>query len=621
MVAMRRKLGLIDVFCIATGAMISSGIFILPGVIFDSIGPAMFISYLLAGILSLVGIINVLELSTAMPCAGGNYYFITRSMGPLIGTVAGCMSWFALVLKTAFAIYGMAEVFHVALGWPIIGPGMVFTLIFLGVNLIGVKEAAMLENLMVWLLLAICAAFFCWGLGSVSVHRFSPFILPGKRPEDILFTAGVVYVAYGGLLQSLSISEEVKNPTRNIPLGIISSIFVVTVLYVLILIVAVGMMPPEKLRTSMTPLADAAALLAGKPGWIAMSIAAMLAFTTTANAGIMASARYPFSMSRDGFFPKILSWETAKGTPVPALLLTAAVMMTILFMPLEMLVKSASAVILSTYVLSAFAVIILRESKVLNYRPTFRAPFYPIMQIVTIILFSLLVYNMGWAAMRFNLGLILACVLIYYLYGRKTSREYALLHLLERITNRRLTSTSHGLEDELKHVVHERDEVIKDAFDLLVEQSPVLDLAEAHSEEEFLQAASAALAERTGLDLPQVRSLLEEREKESSTVINHFVAIPHIIMEGNEVFELIIVRCVKGIRLPGADETIKAAFVLAGTRDRRNLHLKALAAIAQIIQGPNFERRWLEARDRQQLRDILLLGKRKRNVPAGPPKT
>ena len=107
---LKKGLTLLDVFCIATGAMISSGIFILPGLAFSRTGPSVFISYFLAGILALIGIMSVIELSTAMPKAGGDYYFINRSLGPLVGTISGLLGWFALSLKSAFAIFGISEI-------------------------------------------------------------------------------------------------------------------------------------------------------------------------------------------------------------------------------------------------------------------------------------------------------------------------------------------------------------------------------------------------------------------------------------------------------------------------------------------------------------------------------
>ena len=109
---MERKLNFLDVFSIASGAMISSGIFVLPAIAYNHTGSSLFISYLIGGIIALIGILSIAELSSAMPKAGGDYYFISRSFGPLMGTINGFLSWFALSLKSAFAIYGLSGVFQ-----------------------------------------------------------------------------------------------------------------------------------------------------------------------------------------------------------------------------------------------------------------------------------------------------------------------------------------------------------------------------------------------------------------------------------------------------------------------------------------------------------------------------
>ncbi|MDY0169165.1 MAG: amino acid permease [Thermoguttaceae bacterium] len=97
---LKRNLGLLDVFCIASGAMISSGIFVLPGLAHAQAGPAVVVSYFLAGLLASVGLLNVAELATAMPRAGGDYFFVTRTLGPAVGTIGGLLTWFSLSLKS-----------------------------------------------------------------------------------------------------------------------------------------------------------------------------------------------------------------------------------------------------------------------------------------------------------------------------------------------------------------------------------------------------------------------------------------------------------------------------------------------------------------------------------------
>ncbi len=107
-VELKRRLGLLHVFCIASGAMISSGIFVLPGLAYARAGPAVGLSYLLAGALAATGLLSTAELATAMPKAGSDYFFITRSVGPAVGTIAGVLNWVSFSLKSAFALVGMA---------------------------------------------------------------------------------------------------------------------------------------------------------------------------------------------------------------------------------------------------------------------------------------------------------------------------------------------------------------------------------------------------------------------------------------------------------------------------------------------------------------------------------
>ena len=130
--------------------------------------------------------------------------------------------------------------------------------------------------------------------------------------------------------------------------------------------------------------------------------------------------------------------------------------------------------------------------------------------------------------------------------------------------------------------------------------------------DEFCNEVGTVLAERLSMDKADVLSLLHEREKESSTVIGPGLAIPHIVLSGEKKFDILLARCKKGITFPESDAPVHAVFVLAGTRDERNFHLRALAAIAQIGQDLHFYKHWIRAKDKESLRDVILLGKRLR---------
>ncbi|MBT8042677.1 MAG: amino acid permease [Kiritimatiellales bacterium] len=609
---MKKGLGFIDVFCIASGAMISSGIFVLPGLAFAQIGPAMIVSYFIAGLLALIGVLSVIELATAMPKAGGDYYFLTRSLGPLVGTVSGLLSWFALSLKTAFAIFGLAEVVFLLSGEriPLFATAAPVTILFAVLNIKGTEAAAKFEVLLVALLFLLLGTYFALGMPNMHASHFQPFVVEGAGLKEILSTAGFVFVSFGGLLKTATIAEEVRNPRFNIPAGFIAATIAITVLYALLLIVTVGVLPGTELASSFTPIADAARLLAGGWGFGAITLAAMLAFVTTANAGIMSASRYPLALGRDKLLPPFVAKVNKKGEPIVAIIMTSIVILASLLLDIEKLVKAASAVVISAYVLSAAAVLVMRHSRLTNYRPTFRVPLCPWLPLFGIISFSLLIIDMGLAAVEISLGFAAVGVLIYFFYGRKrTNMEYALLHIVEGLTNQRLTADS--LEKELYEVLHQRDEVVHDAFDDILKTAGAVDLEPGANQQTLLDTVAQTLEAELDLSADEIRARFIEREEQGSCVMTPFVAIPHIIVDGEQLFKILLVRSREGIEFE-ADTSVKAFFVIVGSRDMRQLHLKALAAIAHIVQHSEFEKRWTTAKNEAQLKDILLLSERVR---------
>ncbi len=613
---LRRGLSLVHVFCIASGAMISSGLFILPGLAHALAGPAVVLSYLLAGLLALTGLLSIAELATAMPRAGADYFFIARGMGSATGTVAGLLSWSALSLKSAFALVGMAA--FARLLFPVNAHimGILFCVVFVVINLLGVREAARLQVALVIGLFALMLLYVVRGLPVVNVRHFEPFAPGGLRA--VFSTAGFVFVSYGGLLKVASVAEEVKRPRRAIPLGLILSLLAVSACYTLMVFVTSGVLGAAELDHSLTPISDGAAAIMGRGGWIALSVGAILAFVTTANAGIMTASRYLFALSRDRLLPEPLGlvWARFK-TPHVSILTTGAVVAGALLVKLDFLVKAASLSFVLTYILSNLSVIVLRESRVQNYRPSFRAPLYPWLQLLGIVGFAFVITQMGGGAFLISSLLIVIGFSAYWFYGRaRTGRESALLHLIERITSKELVTGT--LEQELKDIIRERDEIVLDRFDRMIEESLVLDLDEAMPVEDFLKLVAEKMSERLNVSAPLLRKLLSDRERESSTVLSATMAVPHIVIEGEKKFEILLARSRKGIAFSENAPQVHAAFVLIGTKDERNFHLCALSAIAQVAMERDFERLWMAARSPQALRDVVLLAERRRTcLPSG----
>ena len=609
---LRKDLGLVDVFCLAAGAMISSGLFILPGLAHARAGPSVVVSYFLAGLLAGMGLLSTAELATAMPKSGGDYFFIARGMGSAVGTIAGVLNWFALSLKSAFALVGIAAFAKLmfTIDPRLVGIGLCAA--FVGLNLFGVKEAARFQVVLVFGLLGILLLYIVMGLPAVRVQNFSPFAPHGLR--SVFSTAGFVFVSYGGLLQIASVSEEVRNPGRTIPMGMLLSLVVVVAFYTLMVFIASGVLGAGNLDHSLTPISDSAFVFMGGGGKVLLGIAAMMAFLTTANAGIMAASRYLLAMSHDGLLPSPLQRVGRRfRTPYISVVVTGVIVALAFFVKLDILVEAASTVLIVSYILSSLSIIVLRESRVQNYRPKFHSPFYPWVQIIAIIGFTFVLFEMGEEAFLISSLLVISGFSVYWFFGRARDRnESAILHLIQRITAKELVTGL--LEAELKEIIRSRDEIVLDRFDRIIEDSIVLDLDGAVSSTEFFGLVSRKMSERFEMEASDLLEAFLKSESENSSVLNGDVAIPHIIIEGKHLFDILLARSRDGIVLSENEPPVHSIFILAGTKDDRNFHLRALAAIAQIVQDPRFMDKWIHAPNKQGLRDAVLLGERKRSA-------
>jgi amino acid transporter/mannitol/fructose-specific phosphotransferase system IIA component (Ntr-type) len=628
---LKKELGFWEVFSIASGAMISSGIFILPGIAFEKAGPSIIFSYFLGGILALSGILNVIELATAMPKAGGDYFFVMRTLGPLVGTISGVLSWFALSLKSAFAIMGISSFIDGIFYGSVTANDMFFisiaiTLFFMILNIVGVDIAARFEVTLVVILICVMIIYIIAGSRSIDFSRYTPFVASfenGKIKEvfpmfqnagiyRIVGTTSLIFVSFGGLLKAITVAEEVKDAGNNITKGMIASIMTITVLYVLMLTVTIGNIDGGALAGSLSPISETGKRIFGPWGYYLINFAALLAFFTTANAGIMAASRYPMALSRDGLVPPIMSTVSIRfKTPVLSILFTGIFIMLSLMLPLELLAKTASAVILLAYILTSLCVIILRESNVKNYKPIFKAPLYPWLQISCIIIFNYFMLSLGWKVLKINVLLIIVSMLVYFLYGKKrTSQEYALLHLLLRITEN--LGLKHGLEEELRDIIQERDEVELDEFDRLIKNAKILDLEGPVTLDELFVIEAKHLTSVVQKTERELIDLFNDRERESSTAVTDFTAIPHIVVDEKDLFYLMVIRCREGIRFNEKRQSVKAVFLFISSPTLRKTHLRTLASIASLASEESYEIKWMNAKNENYLRDMILLSKRKR---------
>ena len=609
---LKKELTLLDIFCIATGAMMSSGLFILPGLAYAKAGPAVILSYIIAGVFCVPTVLSMAELTTAMPKAGGDYFYIMRGFGPLLGTMAGFSTWFSLSLKGAFALLGMGAYLTIMTHLPMHIIALICCLFFIILNLIGVKEAGRFQVWLVIGLLGILISYVIWGMRAVDFGHFSPFLSKGLNP--LFATASFVFISYGGLTKVVALAEEVKNPGRNLPLGMILSLIVTSILYALVIFVTIGVLKLEPLKHDLTPISDGAGVFGGDIFKIIIGIGAFLAFISTANAGIMTASRYPLGMSRDKLLPSAFQRISSRfKTPYISILFTGAFMiLAIYFLRLELLVKVASTVLILLYILANLTLILFRESKISSYKPKFHSPFYPYMQILGILGGGFLLIEMGTFIVFLTMLFLLSGLIWYKIYAQKrASRDSALIYVLERLVAKDKELISDNLLAELKDIVIQRDALIKDKFHKLIEQAKVLDIEGVVNVEDFFKDISGVLGEELNLKPQVLCEKFIKREKESSTVIKKGLAIPHIIIEGKNISKVLLIRARGGIVFP-QDEVVHTVFVLVGSAGDRVLHLKILAAIAQVVQNPEFDKKWIEARSKEELKNIVLLSERRR---------
>jgi amino acid transporter/mannitol/fructose-specific phosphotransferase system IIA component (Ntr-type) len=552
------------------------------------------------------------ELTTAMPKAGGDYFYIMRGFGPLLGTVAGFSTWFSLSLKGAFALIGMGAYLSLITLVPINIIALACCVFFIILNLLGVKEAGRFQVYLVLGLISILLVYIIWGMHAVNYRSFVPFFSKGFNP--VLATASFVFISYGGLTKVAALAEETKNPGRNLPLGMILSITVTAVLYAAVIFVTIGVLETSDLSRSLTPISSGATAFGNIFLTIVISIGAFMAFISTANASIMTASRYPLGMSRDKLLPSMFQRIGSRfRTPHIAILFTGAFMVSaILFLKLELLVKVASSVLILLYIFANLTLILFRESKIASYKPRFRAPLYPYLQTFGIVGGIFLLIEMGTLIVFMTTIFLLIGFLWYRYYAQKrATRDSALLYVLEKLVARDKEFASDSLLTELKDIVIQRDDIIPDRFHRLIEESGFLDITEPITMEDFFKMVSDILSKDLNIKPEELYNKFIEREKLTSTVVRERLAIPHIVVPKEGYFKIILVRATTGIIFP-QDNIVHTAFVLVGSLGERSLHLKDLAAIAQITQDPEFDEKWLKARNEDELKSIVLLAERRR---------
>ena len=432
---LERKLGIWSVVVISLSAMIGSGLFVLPALAMANLGgEGIWAAYVLAALVVLPGALSKAELATAMPTSGGDYIYIERTYGPFFGTISGLGLWASFLLKAAFALIGFAA--YLTILQPLIGldinvqdAALGLLVLIVVINILGVKKIKIVQTPIVTAAVLSIIGISIWAALTMEMDWNRPM---GKGAFGangwlgIAETAAFVFVSYAGVTKIAAIAEEVKVPGKNLPRGMLFSLFISTLLYGGIVFVMLAALPQSAYFDGDVPREDpiyvfAHAVGGSTVGYIA-AILAILTMTSMALAGIMAASRYTFAMARDNLLPTALENVNPRyETPHWAIILTGLTMgAAILWLDVGDIAKLASGFQIMIFIVINSCVIVLRQVSVSHawYQPEYRSPLYPLTQIVGIIGGLFLVILMGEKALIGAAVAVVLGTLVYFSYGR-----------------------------------------------------------------------------------------------------------------------------------------------------------------------------------------------------------
>ena len=429
-----------DLVALGIGAVIGTGIFILPGTVAATkSGPAIILSFVVAAIVCGLAAMCYAEFSSALPIAGSAYSYGNVVYGQFIGWILGWALVLEYMLSVAAVSTGWAAYFNSLIsGFGIHMPtalsgafdpahgtyiNLVAVLIVLFVAWLlsnGMKTSTRVQNIMVAVKIVIIQILVLVGLFYVKPANWHPFF-PYKG--GVLAGASAVFFAFLGFDVVAASAAEVKNPKRNMPIGIIGTLIVASILYIAVSVVLTGLVSYKRLNVA-DPVAFALQQVGQNWGAALVSIGALAGMFTMMLAMIYSSSRLVYSIGRDGLLPKWLGNVNKKSGNPTASLTTVTVLIAIMagLVPLEQLTNLVNIGTLIAFTFVSFGVIPLRRRKDINHTDGFRVPWYPVLPIISGLACMLLLFRLPLETWVASLIWFAFGMLIYFGYGIRHSK-------------------------------------------------------------------------------------------------------------------------------------------------------------------------------------------------------
>jgi APA family basic amino acid/polyamine antiporter len=437
---LRRVVGLLDLSALGLGAIIGTGIFVIIGEAITDTGPSILLSFVLAGVTCAFSALAYAELASSIPVAGSAYTYSYATLGELVAWIIG---W-DLILEYGVSVAAVAvgwgqylnelldSAFGITLpeaisappgeGGTVNLPAAFLVLAVAALLISGVRKSARSNTIMVLVKTAILILFIALAFTAFNSDNLTPFFRNGF--DGVVSAASLIFFAYIGFDAISTSGEETRKPQRDLPIAILASLAIATVLYCLVALAATAALPYGKLSGAPAPLATVLEDGAGMPwGATVISVGALIAITSVVLTILYGQTRIMFAMSRDGLVPRSFSNVSERtGTPVG---LTAgfALLIAVLaaLVPLTTIAELVNIGTLFAFVLVNIGVVILRRTRP-DMERGFRVPFVPVFPIIGVLLcFYLMIKLPVDTWLRFVVWLVIGLV-IYFAYGRRHSR-------------------------------------------------------------------------------------------------------------------------------------------------------------------------------------------------------
>lgn len=437
-IKLKRVYGTFDLIMLGVGVIVGTGIFVITGVAAaDYAGPALTLSFIIAGIACACAALCYAELAAMIPASGSSYTFCYVGLGEVWGWIVGwCLILEYVVAMSAISTGWSAYINDLLktlglnlpkelIAGPFSGgivnlPAIVIISVIALLLIAGAKESAIINNILVVVKIGVVALFIILGLNHVNVANFTPFMPYGWG--GVFGGAAVVFFAYLGFDAIANTAEEVKNPAKDLPRGILGSLAIVTILYIVVTLVLTGMLPYFSYHDIASPVAFALAKVGVEWGSALVSVGAVTGLTSGVLVTMYSSSRTAYAIGRDGLLPTRFSKISAKsGTPTTAIaLIWAAGCLLAGFLPIAIIVELVNIGTIVAFIMVSVVVVVFRKSHPEVKRP-FKVPLVPFVPILAILICGFLAWQLATVTKIAFVIWTVAGLLIYLSYGNRHS--------------------------------------------------------------------------------------------------------------------------------------------------------------------------------------------------------